>query len=90
MQACTKQIHRDGQPVHTHHVGEFDNTFDDRATVLRRRLHESGWVAWAKVPPGDLAELAHQRESAAVPTAAQVTRECGTHEGPGCQEGAVG
>jgi hypothetical protein len=47
-----KQIHRDGQPVHTHHVVEFDNTFDDRATVLRRRLHESGWAAWEKVPPG--------------------------------------
>jgi len=47
-----KQIHGDGRPVRTHNTVEFGNAVDDRATILRRRLDESGWTAWNTVPTG--------------------------------------
>jgi len=50
---CSRlQIHRDGRPVRTHDAVEFGSAFDDRATILRRRLHDSGWTEGETVPTG--------------------------------------
>jgi hypothetical protein len=42
----------DGRPVRTHDAVEFSNSFDDRATILRRRRHDSEWTEWETVPTG--------------------------------------
>jgi len=47
-----KQIHGDGRPARIHHAAEFGNAFGDRTTILRRRLHDSGWTEWETVPIG--------------------------------------